>query len=176
MVDTFILMDIRYINHNNLTDQELNFIIELKDKVWTFGSEKQLGWIKKNVLKDDIHALYFKDDTLVSYLLLVPIEIEVNTEKKSGYGVSTVCSLEKGKGYGKSIMDHINDKLRKEDKVGLLFCQSKNVEFYQKCNWKILENTKLEIKDIKIDNVNVFALYFNYPFIIDKLMYNGKVF
>ena len=73
-------------------------------------------------------------------------------------------------------LNQINNKLIREEKLGLLFCHLKNVKFYQKCTWEILENTILEIKDIKIDNLNVFAFYFNYPLIINKLIYNGKIF
>lgn len=169
-------MDIRYINHRDLTDQELNIIIEFKDKVWKHGYDKQLDWFKENVADNDIHALYYQDDTLLSYLLLVPIEIEINNEKKSGYGVSTVCSVEKGKGYGKSIMNIINDKIKEDSKVGLLFCHLKNIAFYQKCNWHLVIASQIKVEKMKIDNKLVFVcIYDNYN--LDKrYRYEGKIF
>lgn len=169
-------MNTRFIKHKDITENKLNNIIELKDKVWPYGYTKQLDWIEKNVVENDIHVLCYEENILVSYLLLVPIEIEGKFKKRSGFGVSTVCSLEKGKGFGKAIMYLVNSKLIEENKFGLLFCHLKNLEFYQKCNWQIIRSSLLEFDVPSIDNIKTFGLVFNLDTNGIVFKYKGKLF
>lgn len=169
-------MQFKFIKHKNLSDFELNRIIELKDQIWVHGFEKQVAWMKQNVSENDFHVLLENENNLIAYAQLIQIDFLINNKQLKGLGISNVCAIEKGKGVGKSLMNAVNTKLEKSKMQGLLFCQLKNVEFYKKCGWQNLNPDHLKINCIKIDNQNVFAFIFNYSSIINSFEYYGKVF
>ena len=118
-------MQFKFIKHKNLSDFELNRIIELKDQIWVHGFEKQVAWMKQNVSENDFHVLLENENNLIAYAQLVQIDFLINNKQLKGLGISNVCAIEKGKGVGKSLMNAVNTKLEKSKMQGLLFCQLK---------------------------------------------------
>ena len=45
----------------SLTNLLINKICKLKNSYWSFGLKSNMDWFKKNVYRNDIHLLMFKD-------------------------------------------------------------------------------------------------------------------
>jgi hypothetical protein len=54
--------------------------------------------------------------------------------------IGSIVSIEKGKWYGKKLMQKIYNYLKKNKATGLGFCSPINTIFYQKCNFLIQKN------------------------------------
>lgn len=65
--------------------------------------------------------------------------IKINFLKKnySVLGIADIVSIIKKKGYGRIVMKHMLQYLKKSKKTGIGFCERKNSRFYKKCGFKI---------------------------------------
>jgi len=88
----------------------------------------------------DIFFILKMNKKIVSFGELRPREINYLGKKYNIWGLSNIVSLKKGKGYGKLLMRHILNYLRKKRKVGIGFCERKNDEFYEKCGLIVEKN------------------------------------
>ena len=116
--------------HCEISFSNLNEIVKIKTKAWNYSFQEQKLWIENNLCSNDIHILLLRDNEYVAYLNLIDIEIFIDNIHFKGYGVGNVCSIEKGKGYGKELMKLLNNKIIEENRVGLLFCKDNLVDFY----------------------------------------------
>lgn len=173
MVGGYSMVTIRYLEHINLTEDVLIDIIHVKSIAWNYNYEEHQKWMELNLKENDIHFLLYSEEKLMAYLNLIPIEIKTDEIVNFGYGIGNVCSIEKGKGWGVKLMMHVNEYLRNENKIGLLFCKETLVKFYLKNCWKKVDVTN---NLINFSDNGVFS--FIYPPNIDfeYMEYNGKLF
>lgn len=79
--------------------------------------------------------------------------------------ISTLVSLDKGKGYGRILMKEIVSYLNKQRKTAVGFCETKLLPFYEKCGVEFLAN----------DDNHFFYLLKNGETITDPKIVPGEV-
>lgn len=163
------MFHIKVIKHQDITKQELDEVIAIKSKQWHYNYEQQLNWINSNIKENDIHILLQLGNSVVAYLNLIDIDVEINENSIKGYGVGNVCAIEKGKGFGFEIMKEANSYILDSKKVGLLFCKQPLLRFYKSLSWNEVEpkNYKINGKDL---NVMIFNVVLNENMFV---VYNG---
>lgn len=167
------MFSLKLIPHNEATQKQLNEIIRIKSKSWAYSHEKQVDWLTKNLNRTDIHVLLTFNKLNVAYLNLIDIYLKVDGQIKIGYGIGNVCSLEKGKGWGKEIMIQSNYFLENKNRIGLLFCRDTNLQFYIKNNWKLIGKEKIVIP---FENASIKTMIFNFGIDFRNLEYSGRLF
>ena len=92
------------------------------------------NWHKKFFLvKDDARILAF------GRLHEVPVEYMNNTY--SILGIATIVAIEKGKGFGSSLVKAMVSFIKKDGRTAIGFCNSAISEFYKKCACGIIKGT-----------------------------------
>lgn len=167
-------MKVEYILHENMTKKRLLDIIKVKSLAWPYSLKDQLLWIAVNIKNDDIHALLINDKNEISaYLNLIKIKPVINNIEQQAYGIGNVCALKRGSGDGGKLITEVNNYLLINKKIGLLFCNSKLVSFYERLGWKIIPKDVVLIDDISLETN---TLIYNFNDFIDKLIYSDKLF
>jgi len=167
------MMSITIIKHKELSFNTLIDIIELKSKAWGYSFCDQIEWIRNNMRDNDLHILLKEGDENMAYLNLVDIDIIIDNNVLKCYGIGNVCSSEKGKGYGSKIINLVNQYIIKSNRVGLLFCKSTLVPFYQKNSWKVVNKDKLKLP---FDNIQIETMMFQMDKIYSEIIYTGRKF
>lgn len=167
------MYDIKIINHSEITKKLLNEIIMIKNAAWPYGFEDQLRWIDENLKVADIHILLSQQGKSIGYLNLIKIEFELDSVPFSGYGIGNVCVLEKGKGWGKKLLLFVNEYLKDNNHIGILFCKQALVKFYLENDWILIENEKLIIKEASED---IKCMIYSEKINFKKLEFSGKLF
>jgi len=172
-INKHIMSHQKFILHKDLTQKELNEIIEVKSVAWHYSYHKQLDWINSNIKDTDFHVLMYSNKSLVAYLNLIEIEFSINRIVKHGYGIGNVCTIMQGKGFGKEIITKTNSYLTQNNKIGLLFCKELLVDFYKKNNWVLIEKEKLTLS---FDAKSIETMIFNCDEGFHHLEFLGKSF
>ena len=89
--------------------------------------------------KDEQKSIFFfvKDKgKIVSFGMLKPIKMNYLGKSYNIFGIGNILSINKGKGYGKILIQSMVDYLKKKGKTGLGFCGKYNVKFYKKAGLK----------------------------------------
>ena len=60
------MFEIKLIKHQDVTDQDIKEVIDLKSKQWSFSLDKQMQWIKNNIKNSDFHMLLLLDKKSVA--------------------------------------------------------------------------------------------------------------
>ncbi len=167
------MYQLELIRHKEATKSQLDEVIRIKSITWTHPYELQIDWFNKNLIDTDIHAILLLDGKSVAYLNLIDISINIDGETINGYGIGNVCSIVKGKGWGKEIMMLTNRFLEKENKTGLLFCRDRVLQFYKKCKWNIINKKKLTLN---FNNDSIETMIFNRNLVFEHLEYIGRTF
>lgn len=161
------------IKHKDITKQQLDDIIKIKTVAWNYPYERQLTWIDEHIHENDIHCVLLCDNRPVAYMNLIDTWMCIDGEKISIWGVGNVCSIEKGMGYGKELMEKVNSFILAQSKVGLLFCRDKLVSFYIKFGWNLVNPLQIEgIDSLNYINVMLFNLNCQYG----NLKYSNPLF
>ena len=167
-------MQIQYILHNEISAEKLLDIIKVKSASWNYSIDEHLQWINKNLVDDDIHTIMFNDENEISaYLNLIKIELIINNERRTGYGIGNVCAFKKGNGDGAKLIKEVNSYLTDRNFVGLLFCKEALIRFYQQFGWMQVQK---KVKNIAVIDTMVKTMIFNYDNPIFDLLYEGKSF
>lgn len=165
----------RFIRHKDVDQNTLENIIRVKSFSWPYPYEKQKQWIDENLGIDDIHVMYFEHEELRAYTNLISIQVNINGNITKAYGIGNVCASEKGKGYGKVIMNEINAFIGDmENVVGVLFCKDELINFYKKTGWILLNKNNVYLNGINDNTIN--TMISNTPDSNVKLQFDGKLF
>ena len=92
---------------------------------------------------DEIYVLVKQGDRV---LALGRLRAEVVTFLETTHriwGVVTVASAVKGRGYGKILLERMKDYVRESGKSAVGFCDKATSAFYRKCGFQILRNGAL---------------------------------
>ena len=164
---------IEVIKQSDLSDSDLKTIIELKQCAWDYDFEKQEAWINDNLSADDFHVVMFQDADAIAYLNLININIDINDCTYSALGIGNVCSKVKGKGHGKLLMSLVNQYIETKNCIGVLLCKHPLVSFYEKVNWRLINQVEISSK-INMNDINM--MFYNLDLDIDRIKYQGRNF
>ena len=160
--------------HKNITEKELQEIIQIKSIVWPYSEKEQLEWIKNNINENDVHVLLTSpEDRIIAYANLINIYVRINNQDHFALGIGNVCAYEKGKGYGKVLLQFVNEFLLQNHKIGLLFCSKKLIKFYRLNRWILIEKNKIILA---FNNELVETMVFNLKEDLARMEYNGLAF
>jgi len=166
----------KVIPHKALSIEVLDQIVEIKQKAWAYSRESHLKWINANIKDDDLHVLIIKEGNIIAYLNLVLVSLEINNQNINGYGIGNVVSAVRGAGYGKLIMESINQYFVDNDVVGFLFCKPGLVAFYRKFYWRELDQNVISISAIDGRKDEVNCMIYNFQSQVESIIYDGPLF
>ena len=125
------MIKVQIIKNKNLAKEERELINRARVKEWGIGERKDFS----KDFEPETKWFFFKDkDAIVALGALRPIKITYLDKKYNILGISSIISLEKGKGYGKLLIKEIIDYLKKKGKTGLGF--TIKTEFFKKAGLK----------------------------------------
>lgn len=163
----------QFIRHKEASQVLIDRVIALKQSAWPYPKDSQLTWIKNNLKDDDFHVILHYNNIDIAYLNLCKVNCIINGFEVTCFGIGNVCAKEKNKGYGKKLVETINDWLTNKDKIGLLFCHPEVESFYCKCGWSKIETSNCSIAGISQDAL----LYtFNIKDTVTSFCYNDRLF
>jgi predicted GNAT family N-acyltransferase len=160
-------MKFEFIKNDKISKDLVLDIIKLKNIHWQYTIEQHLDWINKNINPNDIHVIMRHNQELVGYLNLVQLNVKISDSNYDFYGIGNVCVKEKAKGYGKMLIDGVNEYLMQENFQGILLCKDSLVDFYSKCTWQLMDKNKVEAS---FDLLN--TMVFN----LNSQMYDKTIF
>lgn len=124
--------------HSDLSEDEINALIELKKQYWPYEEGKQKEWLRDYIAHEDLHVFIWKKDYLCAYLNMVHINMIVDQEMYKMLGIGNVCvdTQYRSSGYGGLIMAVVNAYIKKNKTGGILLCKKEILQFYKKANWQ----------------------------------------
>lgn len=121
--------------------------IKLTQKDESALTEDVLSQINQSLLKEfkvslpprdplfkKLFFLLQRDNTILAMGALMEVQhVMFDEEEFTIYGFVEVVANEKGRGYGKQVVEAMTNYLRIHDKTGIGFCMPRNKGFYEKC-------------------------------------------
>ncbi len=83
-----------------------------------------------------------KANKLLSFACFHNVTITYKDEKFDVLGIARVVSVEKSKGYGRTLMDEMRRYMIENNKMGVGFCSPNTSEFYKKSGFFIAKNAE----------------------------------
>jgi len=166
-------MELEIIKHRDILFKDLLRAIAVKSVAWPHPLESQVRWIVDNIGDNDEHVFLKESTQDLAYMNLVSIFFTVNDTDYMTYGIGNVCAVEKGKGYGRELMNRVNDYLVEKKCCGLLFCKDNLVPFYKLYGW---EEVKREVCVKPVLAKGVHVMTYLVPEKIEYFNYYGKEF
>ena len=109
-----------------------------KARLEKFGSTAIINPQSDNEDWTKIYFLAKNENRLVAFGRLHDVKVIFKNEIYDIFGIATVASIEKGKGYGKMLMTAMQNYIQKKGKTGLGFCNKAITPFYEKCNLGVI--------------------------------------
>jgi len=166
-------MELEIIKHRDILFRDLLRAIAVKSVAWPHPLESQVRWIVDNIEDNDEHVFLKEGSQDLAYLNLVSITFTANYADYMAYGIGNVCATEKGKGFGRELMNRVNDYLKEKRYYGLLFCRDSLVPFYKLFGWKEVKRDACEEPFLAED---VHVMTYLVPDKIVCFKYQGKAF
>ena len=114
-------------------------------RIKEFGSEK-IEYLEKFYSPSaDVFFVKIKNKTS-AFGLLIPTKIRYLEKTYDILGISCIISLEKRKGYGKILINAMTNYIKKKNRIGLGFCERKNIIFYENSGLKVAEGLMKRFK------------------------------
>ena len=135
-----------------LSKKEISKILELKDQSWSYGNLSQEKFFKKNIKKKDLHNLLFKSkkkDILLGYTCF-RLRKFLRFKKYFNFMLLDTIIVRKEfrkKNIGKKMMFFNNSLIKKRSCPSILFCKSKNINFFKLYKWKKISNTVYTVQN-----------------------------
>ncbi len=167
------MFELQIVKHADLMPNDLDEIIRIKSAVWPYSYTQQIKWINDNLKSGDYHCILRSENFPVAYMNLIEMNFLLDTKLTVGIGIGNVCTVVRGKGYGKAIMKEVSNYLITTDQIGLLFCKEALIPFYEKCGWKLIDNSSVSSSSL---NIPIYTMGFLLPNIFNKLIYSGRLF
>ena len=148
-----------------LTNKEIDQILNLKNTYWEYGYDSQFDWFKKNAQPDDLHNVMKIKDNLIGYTFLGHRSFEIvksdNKKESLKYTLFATLILKKDYRnyfYASKMMKYNSETIKKIDKPSFLLCHGKNMKFYKHFNWRKLDESSFNVYDHK---TNLIGMIFN---------------
>ena len=166
-------MELEIIKHRDILFKDLLRAIAVKSIAWPHPIESQVKWIIENIDEEDEHVFLKEGSIDLAYMNLVKISFSANDTDYMAYGIGNVCAAEKGKGYGRELMNRVNDYLKEKKICGLLFCRDALVPFYKLYGW---EEVKRDACKEPVLAEGIHVMTYLAPEKIVSFKYQGKTF
>ena len=166
-------MEFEIIKHRDILFRDILRAIAVKSVAWQHPLESQIKWIIDNIEDDDEHVFLKEESKDLAYMNLVRITFTANDTDYMAYGIGNVCAAEKGRGYGRELMNKVNDYLKEKKMCGLLFCRDALVPFYKLYGW---EEVKRDVCEEPVITDGVHVMTYLAPDRIVNFKYQGKEF
>jgi len=137
-----------------------------KARIINFGRNETKDW-KKEYSLDSVVFFIKKNSKIVSFLLLIPITLNYLKKEYNIYGVCSVISLDKGKGYGLLLVDSALSYIKNTKKSALGF--TTETDFFKKAGFEVKKDFIKRF--IYIDPVTNKKIV---DAVGDGIFYNGK--
>lgn len=102
---------------------------------------REYGENTKDFENNEQESIFFflkENNEIKAFGMLKPVTIYFSSKEYKIMGIGNIMALEKGKGYGRLIMDHIKEYLEKHNFVGIGNSYKDNFEFYKKCGFTLV--------------------------------------
>lgn len=129
-------MEISILPGKDLSPQDIETINAARLK--EFGSTTKIQPTPEN---DDWNKVYFlaKQGTeLVAFGRLHDVDVTFLGNTYHILGIATIIALQKGKGYGKYLMEAMKKYIETSGQTAVGFCGNHNTPFYRKCGFEII--------------------------------------
>ena len=166
-------MELVVIKHRDILFRDLLRAIAVKSIAWPHPLESQVRWIVDNIGDDDGHVFLKEGSEDLAYMNLVKINFIANNTEYMAYGIGNVCAAVKGKGYGRELMNRVNDYIKRKKMCGLLFCKDTLVPFYKQYGWEEVKRDVCEKPELA---GGVHVMTYLAPEKIVNFKYRGKAF
>ena len=166
-------MELEIIKHRDILFRDLLRAISVKSVAWPHSVESQVKWIIDNIEDEDEHVFLKEGTRDLAYMNLVRISFTANDTDFMAYGIGNVCAAEKNKGYGRELMNRVNEYIKEKRICGLLFCKDALVPFYKLFGWEEVKRDVCE-EPIMLEDVHVMTYLASDKIVSFK--YQGKVF
>lgn len=165
-------MKLEIIKHDDILFRDLLRAVTIKNVAWPHPVDSQLKWIIDNMRPEDFHVFLKEDGADRAYMTLSPVIATVNGVDTSFMGIGCVCSVKRGVGLGKQLMESVNKWLNDNNHKGLLFCKKELVQFYKKYGWSLIEPASVIFTT---PHDGVYTMSYNYEG-IKKIEYKDRFF
>ena len=131
-------MKIMYVEHKNISADQLCDIAKLKSQHWDYPVESQIKWFNENLNDNDIHVMLSETGCLVGYLTITDIELSLDNDVVYCCGIGSVCTDKNhfGKGYATKLVINASMYVAESKKLCCLLCKEKLQPFYHnKCGY-----------------------------------------
>lgn len=118
-----------------ISNSDLEVVNEYRKKY--FDRNKMWDHETNNHFHDRIIFLLKEDSVLKAFCTIRDFEVYVNEVKHEILGLQLVSSVEKGKGYGKILMEAVKEYISKQDKTLIGFSEKHITLFYKKTGFNI---------------------------------------
>jgi len=144
------------IKKNRLSYKEVVSICKLKNSFWNFGIKSNLLWFKNNVKNNDLNIILKSDRSTIGYTLLRKRTYLYLNKKRYFFYLDTIIIAKKSRGqkFGKALILFNNFIIEKFDLLGFLLCKKKDIKFYKKFGWKLLNSKKYTIQNKDQNNLH----------------------
>jgi predicted GNAT family N-acyltransferase len=167
------LLSLEEIKHRDLSQKKLIEFCKIKSKSWSYSLESQEIWISENIKPDDFHLILRDEGQIVSYLSIIDTSFFIDDIQYHGFGVGSVCTAYKGKGYGGKIIESANNFIYKKRGYGLLFCKDFLIDFYKKYDWCLIDRNRVKFR---VDLLEINTMTFNAHEVFKSFDYKLKLF
>ena len=137
----------------NFNKGELKEICNLKNSFWKYGIKSQIKWFRENVKNKDINVLLKKDNKIIGYVLLRHRSLKLS-KKKTKYLLFDTLIVEKTQrknNFARLIVNFANIIIKKENRIGVLYCLSGLIKFYLSMGWEKLSKNRVRLIDHNLD-------------------------
>lgn len=166
-------MELEIIKHRDILFKDILRAVAIKSVAWPYPCESQLKWVIDNISDSDEHVFLKDGGVDKAYMNLVKTTFIANDTEYMAYGIGNVCSVEKGKGYGRELMLQVNKYLEQKLHAGFLFCKAQLVPFYTKFGWDEVMCDRCDVMSLP-DDVHIMTYLLPEPTI--SFQYKGKLF
>lgn len=150
------------IYHKDITNEQIDRIIKLKEEHWKYGVSSQKKWLDDNIHENDIHIMGYlrPEGQMVSYSNIVNVKVEIDSKHIDCLGLGNVCVSKEyeHKGHARELLLFVNEYIKCRNEIGILTCKADKTLMYSKFNWNRLEVEEATIGEVQFKE-NVMVLF-----------------
>ena len=102
----------------------------------------EYGENNKDFRNNEQESTFFfieQDAQVKAFGMLKPVTITIQDVNYDILGIGNIIAVQKGAGYGKTLMTEIKTYLQQHDKTGLGFCWPTVRQFYRQCGYEVFD-------------------------------------
>lgn len=160
------------IEHKEIKFKDIIRAVSVKSNAWPYPFESQIKWIMDNMRPYDLHVFLSDAEKDIAYMTISHVVGSLNGLQTTFCGVGCVCAAKPGTGCGRLLMNNVNEFIRNNGQIGLLFCKTHILGFYEKVGWSLVPKERIKSLSAPEDFC---TMVFNCPH-VDSLDYQDRLF